>query len=84
MSPSSGSGAARPEEAAASVDSPKPHGDKLASVPPRLPGEGPRGGRDGGPGDAQPSTDSPNPHGDKLGSVRGAAAQPGDQREGGA
>jgi hypothetical protein len=66
---SDGGKAVQPEDAAASGDSPKPHGDKLGSARPRPAGEGPRGEHDGSPGDAQPSGGSPKRQGDKLGGV---------------
>jgi hypothetical protein len=67
----------QPKDAAASGDSPKPHGDKLASARPRLAGDGPDGERDGSPADAQPSGDSPKPHSDKLGLQRDHGPQKG-------
>jgi hypothetical protein len=63
---SDGNKAVQPEDAAASGDSLKPHGDKLANARPRSAGEGPPAEHGGSPSDAQPSGDSPKRHGDKL------------------
>jgi hypothetical protein len=66
MSKSGGNKTAQPENRAPSDDSPKPHGDKLASArgEPSSEGQGAEGG--GNPASAQSSGDSPKPHGDKL------------------
>ena len=70
-----------PDDARPSADSPKPHGDKLASAT-RAAAGGVRPAREvGSSGNAAPSGDSPKPHGDKLASAVRAAATP--QAEGG-
>jgi hypothetical protein len=65
--PKSGDGmAVQPEDAAASGDSPKKHGDKLASARLRPAGAEPPAGHGSSPSDAQPPGDSPKRHGHKL------------------
>jgi hypothetical protein len=73
--------ASGPDEARPSADSPKPHGDKLASATRAAAGGG-RPIKDvDNSGNAAPSGDSPKPHGDKLASAARTAATP--QAEGG-
>ena len=63
-------------EAPGSLDSPKPHGDKLAGV---VRGADKRASQKGGASDSAPGApDSPKPHGDKLANAVRAAAK-GDQ-----
>ncbi len=61
--------AAQPGNAPASGDSPKPHGDKLASARPRAP-EGRVAEGESNLSAAQAPGESSKLHGDKLGSVR--------------
>ena len=73
-------GQSQPKDAArapGSLDSPKPHGDKLAGAV-KDTGEDVRPGQEAGASDSPPGTpDSPKPHGDKLANAVHAAAKGG-------
>jgi hypothetical protein len=73
--------ASGPDDARPSADSPKPHGDKLASAT-RAAAGGVRPTKEvGNSGHATPSGDSPKPHGDKLANAARTTATP--QAQGG-